>query len=155
LEAAQLSGWKTVARGAVDPRWLLAIVVLTLTVPPVAVSAQGCSPRPPVRLTTQPSSGPKLQASVTAGAGNLTSLAFVGIPTTGTAAYTVEIGGQTKTPPFTYPPPSPPPVVTFTVVRLGDGGPLTVPFVATDGCGPWRTFVGAGTAALTPIEWAP
>lgn len=33
---------------------------------------------------------------------------------------------------------------SFTATRLGPG-PLTVPFVVTDGCGPWASFAGVGS----------
>jgi hypothetical protein len=32
-------------------------------------------------------------------------------------------------------------------VRQAAGQATTVPFVVTDNCGPWKSFVGGGTAA--------
>jgi hypothetical protein len=37
-------------------------------------------------------------------------------------------------------------LVTFTVERATPGQAVTVPLTAVDVCGPWKTFVGAGTS---------
>jgi hypothetical protein len=37
--------------------------------------------------------------------------------------------------------------LTFYVSRLA-AGPTTLPMIVSDGCGPWETFVGGGSAAF-------
>jgi hypothetical protein len=47
----------------------------------------------------------------------------------------------------TYVPPPTSTTASFQVVRQAGGQPTTVPFVVTDNCGPWKSFVGGGPNA--------
>lgn len=110
----------------------------------INVGAQACTPRAPVRLAVNAVTGQvgRLSAQVTAGNGNIQSIAFSAAPNV-----SIEIDGVGRTPPFTYTPPSPTSQVALILVAPS-GGPITVPFVVTDGCGPWQTFAGGGAQAL-------
>ena len=121
---------------------LCAVVGLLMSLP-LSTSAQGCQPRPPVWINSSSAGAGRLNVTVTAGSGTLQSLAFAG---GGNAQ--VEIDGQTRQPPFTYPVPAGIAQKSFGVVRTGGvGTPMTLSFTVTDGCGPWSTFVGGGGAA--------
>lgn len=125
----------------------LSLLVLIIVFGPTltsAVSAQPlCQPRPPVRISSTSIGPGRLQVMVTAGQGVLQTLAFAG---GGNAL--VEIDGQTRRPPFTYPVAGGSTQKAFSVVRDGNvGTPTTLSFTVTDGCGPWQTFVGGGTTA--------
>lgn len=108
-----------------------------------------CAPRPNVTIQTSISSGRQNVFVAVQSAGNrLVSIAFgnggrapvnalLDLPDgrtglTGTPVWTAS-AGLTQT--------------TFWVRRQSAGSPVTVPFVVTDRCGPWSTFVGAGAAA--------
>jgi hypothetical protein len=54
--------------------------------------------------------------------------------------------GQTSA--FTVPLSDRPIMLTFEVRRQTAGQAVQLPFTVVDDCGPWRTFVGAGPAAL-------
>jgi hypothetical protein len=110
----------------------------------LTVGAQACSPRAPVHTAVAVVAGQvgRLSVQVTAGSGNIQSIAFSAVPNA-----TIEINGIGRIPPFTYTPPSPTSQVTLVLVAPS-GGPITVPFVVTDGCGPWQTFAGGGAQAL-------
>jgi uncharacterized repeat protein (TIGR01451 family) len=113
-----------------------------------------CAPasRPHVGVATSHGGG-ALLVTLTAGAGSLTSVQFgdagqqPGVPTDAMIAVTSPAGGPSGiTGAQRYTPPAGTSIVTLRITRLA-AGPLTVPLVVSDLCGPWRTFVGAGAGA--------
>src|SRR4051794_22514016 len=69
-----------------------------LSLAPTETTAQACSPRPPVQLTVVPSGSTGFTVNVTAGAGAITALHFVG-PTTnvpGAPNYQIQISDQQR-----------------------------------------------------------
>lgn len=102
-----------------------------------------CNPRPPVRIATQLTGDGRIRVSVSAGNGSLTQLQFntdpARVPSPNAVVQISEgtINGNIVTLPAN---------ITSTAfhVRRQTTGSTTVPFVATDGCGEWRTFVGFG-----------
>jgi YVTN family beta-propeller protein len=102
-----------------------------------------CSPRPPVQVTTAPSSAGQLHVTVAAtGAGNsLQGLRF------GTATNArIDAGAQTGSGSFSVTLPPGTTQTTFTVTRLTAVQPVTANLVAVDACGDWPTVVGAGAS---------
>jgi pimeloyl-ACP methyl ester carboxylesterase len=114
---------------------------------PPHVLAQGCTPRPAVRLAISASGQNRLLGTVTAGAGAVQAILF-----TGSASITVTVGGQTHSPPFLYVPASPTNQVQFTLAQSQAGVSMMVPLEVTDACGPWRTFAGGGVRTWEPIS---
>lgn len=118
--------------------------VLNLGAPVVS-----CSTKPNVNVAPAAGGG-RLAVTVSAsGAGNaLVSLSF-GNSGTGPSNALLDLPdgrtGVTGTPTLTFS--GNPSQTTFYVRRQTSGQPTTVPFVVTDGCGTWPTFVGGGTAA--------
>jgi plastocyanin len=127
-------------------------VTSTRTSTPVA-----CSPRPPVVVAVAGSGTNRLQVTITAGTGGnagnvLRTLQF------GAAASAVIDWGTPSLP--NAPNNSPGNVTvtlpggtqqaTFFVRRTGSGAAGTVPLTATDNCGDWPTFVGAGPGGWPP-----
>jgi hypothetical protein len=113
----------------------------TITNDDVAIS---CTPRLNVKIVTSRLPDGTLHVAVTPGAGSLQSLQFA------TAARaiengTVQIDGQQITSLTTVPLPANTTLKTFTITRTDPAKQTMVPFVVTDGCGGWQTFVGAGT----------
>jgi YVTN family beta-propeller protein len=124
-------------------RLLILLVVWLAVVPTQSALAQACNPRPRVVVSSSSTAPGRLQVTVNAGAGVISSIEFK----LATNAIVV-IGGTSRTPPFTHTPPNPIGQVTFETVRQGAAGtPVTVPFTVVDGCGPWPTFVGGGSQA--------
>src|SRR5687767_11893397 len=119
---------------------ILTAMLILLAGPSTSAVAQSCQPRPPVRVVTVVAGLGRLQVTVTAGAGTLRSLSF-----TGGQSASVEIDGSTLRPPFTRSLSGEVAQISFGVVRDGGAGtPATLPFIVTDGCGAWPTFVGGG-----------
>lgn len=126
--------WAIFAENAVNP---LAVV---------GSQPDRCQRRANVVLSTTAPGGGVLNVVVSAQPSALApnnllrdQIAFVG----GSNA-TVEIGGQVRTPPFTFP--IPPPGVQqqpFVVHRVAPG-PFRIDLIARDVCGDWRSFVGGG-----------
>lgn len=102
------------------------------------------SPRPRVVVTTSPTSANGLAVSVQAGAGVIRELNFSELRN---AAVSTS-AQQGVTSPFAYQPSAYTNVVSFTVTPREPGQPIHVALTATDDCGPWPTFVGAGAGAL-------
>lgn len=124
-----------------------------------------CSPRPPVRVVTQPESSTTLLVTVTATtsastpANQLSQIRFasasnaaISMPgklTESPGNVTVTLSAGTMT-------------VQFSVRRVANGLPMTAPITAVDACGDWTTFVGGGisfgagfpTPTLTPAPTA-
>jgi subtilisin family serine protease len=126
------------------------VSVLALLLP-MDTAAQDCSPRPPVRLSTSSDGANRLYVSATAGVGTITGVTFEGATrnVASPAAYQIEIGGQTRSAPTSYAPTTPTAQVQFAILNPGVAA-FTVPMVIVDGCGPWKTFVGAGAGGLLP-----
>jgi hypothetical protein len=120
----------------------------TQTPTPTTVPPPICSPRPPVRVSTQavgsgrlqvtlasqtnPSSAPNTLQQMTLGA-----LRNARVTANGAAlapGASVSLGGVQTT--------------TFTVTRTSSGQATFVPFTVYDRCGPWTTFVGGGPGAF-------
>jgi hypothetical protein len=111
-----------------------------------------CANQHPVSVVTSHGDG-ALTAVLTAGQGAISSVQFgdpgqhPGAPTDASIAVTSPPGGPNViTDAQTYTPPPGTTSVTLRITRPAPG-PMTVPLVVTDGCGPWRTFVGAGAGA--------
>ena len=120
--------------------------VLALGAPGSAVT---CTPRPRVSISSAVSGG-RLSVTVAAtGSGNtLSSIVFGnGARTPTNALLDLPDGrtGVTGTPTLTLAAGTT--QTTFFVRRQTAGQATTVPFVVTDACGTWATFVGGGTAA--------
>jgi hypothetical protein len=116
------------------------VATVTVSPNPIFVTAGACdSPRPPVRISTS-KSGAKLAVTVVATAGSLKSLSFFDMKNG-----TVEIDGQANPgPSFVASLPGGTSQKSFFVSRNAPGA-VTVPFIVTDDCGQWKTFVGMGT----------
>jgi subtilisin family serine protease len=120
---------------------------LRLGDPPAA--SINCTPRPSVTVQTAVSNG-RLSATVTvSGTGNnLLSIVFgngTRVPVNALLDLPDGRTGLTGTPTFTAP--SGATTATFFVRRQVSGNQTFVPFVVTDRCGTWGTFVGGGTGA--------
>jgi M6 family metalloprotease-like protein len=114
-----------------------------------------CSPRPKITVQTALSGDGRLSVTITAG-----------IPEQGNRLTGLQFGPDAKTPmtnalldlpgiasgrsaqqAASVSIPNNPVSYTFYVRRQTPGVPVTVPLTITDGCGPWQTLVGGGTAA--------
>jgi hypothetical protein len=111
--------------------------------------ASACSPRPEVGLTSTRSGSDRLLVTVRAGSGSLAKLTFgaggaplqnAEVEMTGSTEV-IRGGGEVTPEPGTT-------QVAFVVRRLAANQPVLVPLVVVDGCGEWRTFVGAGPTAF-------
>jgi uncharacterized repeat protein (TIGR01451 family) len=112
-------------------------------------SIQTCAGQHPVAVATSHGGG-VLTVVLTAGLGSISSVQFgdpaqhPGAPTDAVISVTSPPGGPAGiTGAQTYTPPPGTSSVTLRITRPSPG-PMTVPLVVSDGCGPWRTFVGAG-----------
>jgi hypothetical protein len=105
-----------------------------------------CAPRPPVSVSTVAAGG-GLQVTIAAsGANNTVQVLEFGAATN---ALIDVPGGQTgQTGNFTLNLPAGTAQTTFSVRRATAGQAMTVPLVVTDACGPWSTFVGAGSGSV-------
>lgn len=113
---------------------------------------QTCANQHPVAVTTSHGGG-ALTVVLTAGLGSISAVQFgdpvqhPGGPTDAVIAVTSPAGGPAGIASAqTYTPPPGTSSVTLRITRPSPG-PMTVPLVITDGCGSWRTFVGAGAGA--------
>jgi hypothetical protein len=121
-------------------------VTPTATTTPVAGS---CSPvRPAVRLTTAAAGNGQLMVTVTTDALALNSIRLGNGPR-GVDGATVTFANGTTTGAngATFTLPASQKQTTFTVTRIRPGA-VTVPFIVTDSCGEWPTFVGGGPTAF-------
>ncbi|MFN8633021.1 MAG: right-handed parallel beta-helix repeat-containing protein [Chloroflexota bacterium] len=109
------------------------------------LSGGTCSPRPNVVVAATNNRDGRLRVTVSSGRGSIRTIDF------GAAANAlVEIPGTTSGTAgnFTFTPPANTGQVTFYVRRATAGSAATVQVIVTDGCGPWRSFVGGGPAAF-------
>lgn len=114
-----------------------------------------CStPRPRVGVQAVNNGDGRLRVTITAGAGALQAIQFgdstqrPSVPTNASISIISPAGGPSGiVTTYTYPLTSAVTSVTFLVERRG-AAPTTVPLVVTDGCGPWRTFVGGGMSGF-------
>jgi hypothetical protein len=111
--------------------------------------ASPCSPRPAVVMTSVRSGTEQLVVTVKAGSGTIKKISF------GSAAKplqnaTVEtIGPSSQIQVFgTFTPPNGVTQQSFIIRRMVPNQQVLVTLVVEDGCGEWRTFVGAGTGAF-------
>ena len=128
---------------------LLTIVGVVLAVvfavgSPQSIRAQTCQPRPRVGVVTTTLASGRLQVAVTAGMSAIQSIEFEA-----GRAVSIEVDGQAHRTPYVDRPAPGMTQRSFTVVRDGGAGtPTHLPFTVTDGCGPWKTFVGGGPQTL-------
>lgn len=111
---------------------------------PEQVQAQACAPRPAVRVLTEITSPETAQVTVHAGLGTFRSITF-GAPHNTVFLATGDIqpaANETLT--LSSSP------VRFTFRPANPSAAVTIPFTITDDCGPWNTFVGAGSGAWSP-----
>jgi hypothetical protein len=119
----------------------------TLTPTPTATPAP-CAARPSVGVAVAPGSPGSLSVTVTANHDAFTptnTLSLLQFGATTNALIDMPSGPTGSTGSFSYTPSGSP--LTFTVRRAGPGS-TTVPFVVTDSCGSWPTFVGGGPSAF-------
>jgi hypothetical protein len=119
---------------------------------PLPAATSDCTVRPQTAVQTQAIGGGKLQVSVTVGrpAGAASNIVRrVQVSPLQNAQVTIlgqtfgDAGGSVV-------PTTPSPAVTFVVARQPASAQVavTVPFVVTDDCGSWNTFVGGGPTAF-------
>jgi hypothetical protein len=126
-----------------------AVTSATEPATPTTPGPGACTPRPPVKLSTVPASGGRLQVTITT-SGNpgqpatpLRSIQF-GRSTGAEVEYP---GRGASSDAFNVDLPAGATQATFTVHRTA-GGSVQAPFTAIDDCGPWRTFVGGGASSF-------
>ena len=108
-----------------------------------------CSPRPPIRVTSAPSSPGVLSVTIRAGTGtggSNNSLQSLQVAELTNAR--VELGSRELTGGETVALPAGIQQATLTVRRVTSGVATTVRLVIRDACGPWPTFVGGGPTAF-------
>lgn len=105
-----------------------------------------CLPRPTVSVTVTPTSPGQLRVVVAAGSTAQTpNNRLVAVRFLEAANALVDAGEQSgRTGDFTVALPDRPTQMTFFVRRSAPGLAVTVPFVAIDACGEFRSFVGGG-----------
>jgi hypothetical protein len=132
--------------------WLVRDPAIWSQTTPLPPPSSDCSTRPPVTIQSQPIGNGRLQVTVQAGrpTGAPNNIVRkVQIQRADNAR--VEILGQTfGAEGGTVSATSPDQRLTFTVAKPRTGAPVavTVPFVVTDDCGEWKTFVGGGPNAF-------
>jgi hypothetical protein len=110
-----------------------------------------CAPRPPVSVVVSPTTGHRVQVTVTAGTNastptnNLSQLQFV--TSTHIASPNALILPYNATVPFTTPAINAP-STTFFLQQQNSSQPVTVALNVVDACGSWSTFVGGGLAVF-------
>jgi hypothetical protein len=114
-----------------------------------------CNPRPAVSVTVTPISGNLIRATVTAGAGVISSV-HLGMPDPMlNARVNVQGGPQDLTGTFLYngaSSPALPPSTTQLVLDIRQqsfGSGTSVPIIVSDQCGAWPTLAGGGTGVFT------
>jgi hypothetical protein len=129
------------------------------TPPPATPIPTACTPRPNVSVTTSSAGPGSLRVTVAAQGTNnqLSSLQFGGTPPHVSTNDLVDIPAMSGSPPvaaqtgrsgtFAVTLPAGTQSVTFSVRKATASAATTVYLVATDGCGPWPTFVGLGANA--------
>ena len=126
----------------------VAIAPTATTVPPVA----GCTPRPRVAVQTQPAGADHLQVTVqVARPANMPSNQLRNVQFLRSTNASVSVQGQTiSSSGGTVTAPAGSTSLGFVVSRQPPGSrtSVTVPFVVTDDCGDWSTFVGGGGTAF-------
>jgi uncharacterized repeat protein (TIGR02543 family) len=112
------------------------------------------TPRPRLGVQTAGNGDGRLRVTITAGAGTLQTIQFgdpvqnPSVPTNASISVVNPAGGPANvTGPFVYTPPGGVTSVVLLIGRTGAGA-TTVPAIITDGCGPWKTFVGGGATAF-------
>jgi hypothetical protein len=128
---------------------ILAVTTATEPATPPSPGAGACTPRPPIRLSTTPSGGGRLQVTVASstnpgqptntiqsiqfGRSTSAEVEYPGRPASGDAVTVNLLPGATQ--------------ATFTIHRTAAGSVQT-PFSVVDDCGAWRTFVGGGGSSF-------
>lgn len=120
---------------------------LTPTPMPTATAAPvSCSPRPRVRVDVSRADSTSLRATIGAGAGTLSRIAFGSGRSLVNVSIDVAGGPSGQRSAFTYTPASGASQVTFTARQIVAGQPMMASFLAVDSCGEWPSFVAAGGA---------
>jgi glucose/arabinose dehydrogenase len=117
--------------------------------PVISRPVSACVPRPPVVVTEKVLGNGRLQVTVTASSNaGFAANAIKTIRFTGSNHAEIErVGQPANGNPFTWTLGSGVIQVTFTVHRTATGA-VQVPFIVTDNCGDWPTFVGGGASAF-------
>jgi hypothetical protein len=137
---------------------LMAAPTTTPTATPTrtpAVPSVNCSPRPALTVHAEALSGDRLR--VTVRASNSTGVPSNVIQSmrfeqTNGALLDIASGPSGSPGNFTFPLSPPAPEIVFHVRRAVPNTPMTAPFIVTDRCGEWRTFVGAGTGLPETLQ---
>jgi len=130
----------TVTPTATRPPTLTATPTLTPTVTPTPSPV--CTPRPRVTVNVARQGPDQFQVSINAsGVNNQIRQLQFGAATNAS----ISVSGQSGTGNFAVTLPAGTQDIVFSIRRVQPGQALQVPLVVTDGCGPWPTFVGAGT----------
>jgi N-acetylneuraminic acid mutarotase len=123
---------------------------LVATAPGLASATSGpfmvtgpCTPRPQVRVLTQPVGPGQIRATLLAGSGTLAGTLQIGSAGKPIQNATVDVQGGPSGITASQDLPVSGSEVVLTVTRR-EGGAVTVPLTITDGCGEWQTFVGFG-----------
>jgi thermitase len=112
-----------------------------------------CSPRPPVTITTAPTTGGLLVTLTVSNPGNtIQSVDFLNLNAAATNAQPVTFAaGSTSTlsaaGTLTVTPTTAAAQQSFVLKRVAAGQPTTLRFIVHDACGPWTSFVGGGVSA--------
>jgi hypothetical protein len=105
-----------------------------------------CSPRPRVVVTNTPTpSGLSVSVAAT-GSGNALQRITFGALRNGLIDVAGVVTGAGSS--YSFAPPAGTTQTSFTVRAVDASQVVQIPFTVTDGCGDWRTFVGAGAGAL-------
>jgi len=142
---------------------LMAPTVAAMSVP-ASVLAAACAPRPPVGVQVSRAADGRLDVLLRAGSGLVQEVrlgtaqgATITLPA-GTVGANGPLGPaqlEGGTGDLAVRPPTPSATFGFSLVPNppqagGLRGAATLPLVAVDGCGEWRTFVGGGRTAVNP-----
>jgi thermitase len=114
-----------------------------------AVGPASCSPRPPVGISTGVNGSGLNATTFTTGVGNAVRFIQAGAVagTTLNALVSFPTPASESAGTKTYVPRTVGATAGFQMQRQTPASPSTLPFVVTDGCGTWKSFVGGGTAA--------
>ena len=121
----------------------------TPTATPTATPPPSCSPRPPVRVTSAPSSPGTLLVTIQSQTGTgAASNAILSLQAAELANARVELGSRELAAGETATLPAGTQQATVAVRRVTPGVATTARLVIRDACGPWPTFVGGGPSAF-------
>jgi glucose/arabinose dehydrogenase len=109
----------------------------------------GCTPHPPVRVVVTPLGSGRMQVSVSSTPVTGVSVNAIThlIVDPGQRAEVEMTGQPTRSAAFVVELPPGATQASFTIHRTAPG-PITVPFIVLDACGPWQSFVGWGASSF-------